>query len=112
MHTQRLLRALCSATGHVLQAQIEAISIPQQELVESFQATLDAASLLRSQIRTFVHAPTTALPFLQPGRLVRLLADPEPAGTGTPLPSLFSTEQCSLTNALPSPDPRLSRSSC
>ena len=64
-----------------MQAQAEAVSLPQEEQVESFQATLDATALLRSQIRTFVHSPAAALPFLQAGRLVRLLAQ-APDDTG------------------------------
>ena len=61
------------------QAQAEAVSLQQQEAVEGFQALLATGSLLRSRIRSFIHAPDKALPFLQEGRLVQLLAASQPS---------------------------------
>ena len=61
------------------QAQAEAVSLQQQEAVEGFQALLATGSLLRSRIRSFIHAPAKALPFLQEGRLVQLLAASQPS---------------------------------
>ena len=92
----------------VPQARADAISIPTQEQVESFQATLDAASLLRAQIRAYVHAPTTALPFLQPGRLVRLLADTSPAEPGEH-PALAGLPRRLARQARPCPAARAGR---
>ena len=47
--------------------------------MEGFQAVLATGSLLRSRIRSFIHAPDKALPFLQEGRLVQLLAASHPS---------------------------------
>ena len=49
--------------------------------MEGFQALLATGALLRSRIRSFIHAPTRALPFLQEGRLVQLLASTQYSGT-------------------------------
>lgn len=56
--------------------------MPQQEAVEGFQALLATGALLRGRIRACIHSPAKALPFLQEGRLVQLLASSQPTPPG------------------------------
>ena len=47
--------------------------IDEEEAVEEYLDTMEHAAAMRAQIRAILHTPRNALPFLQPGRLVKLL---------------------------------------
>ncbi|GIM09817.1 hypothetical protein Vretimale_13555 [Volvox reticuliferus] len=68
----------------VLEAQRDAIVIHDEQSVQQYYALLDQLVSLRASLRVAVNSPQVCLPFLQPGRLVRLL--PEPPELARPLP--------------------------
>ncbi|EFJ42378.1 hypothetical protein VOLCADRAFT_107315 [Volvox carteri f. nagariensis] len=79
-------RSLPSLEARVstLEAQRDAIVVPDEQSVRQYYALLDQLASLRASLRGFLNSPQVCLPFLQPGRLVRLL--PEPPETARPLP--------------------------
>ena len=73
-----------------MQAERDAISIEGEEAVGEFARLQQAEAEGRSLIRSMVMQPRHALPFLQPGRLARVLtdsADRAPAGQESSAPS-------------------------
>ncbi|GIL48638.1 hypothetical protein Vafri_5094 [Volvox africanus] len=68
----------------VLEAQRDAIVIEDEQSVQQYYALLDQLVSLRASLRVALNSPRVCLPFLQPGRLVRLL--PEPPGIARSLP--------------------------
>lgn len=61
------------------QAERDAIEIEDEGRVEEYLALTQQLARLRREMRRVVCAPKHALPFLQPGRLVRVLPPAEPA---------------------------------
>lgn len=57
-----------------LEAEIEDITIENETLVESYSGLLDQYHRLHGSKRDIVLAPKVSLPFLQPGRLIRIEA--------------------------------------
>ena len=58
-----------------MQAERDAISIEDEEAVGEYARLQQAEAEGRSLIRSMVMQPRHALPFLQPGRLARVLTD-------------------------------------
>ncbi|KXZ50647.1 hypothetical protein GPECTOR_15g331 [Gonium pectorale] len=96
--TERALPAL-EARVKALEAARDGISIPDEPAVRSYYALLDQLVSLRAGLRGFVNSPAVCLPFLQPGRLVRLL--PQPPELAQPMPD-FS--QPAAAGAAPHPE--------
>ena len=59
----------------------DAVEIDDEPRVAEYLALARQAAAQRAALRSTTFAPKHALPFLQPGRLVRLLAPPPAAGT-------------------------------
>ena len=55
-----------------MQAERDAIEIPQESKVEEYLALTQQLARLQAERAAFIHAPKYALPFLQPGRLVQV----------------------------------------
>ena len=71
------------SSSRTAQAERDAISIEDEEAVGEYARLQQAEAEGRSLIRSMVMQPRHALPFLQPGRLARVLtdgADRAPAG--------------------------------
>ncbi len=66
------------------QAERDAVVVKDEEHVAQYYAAQRQLVAARAEVRAIVCAPRYALPFLQPGRLVRVLAAP-PAGEGAPV---------------------------
>ena len=62
------------------QEEREGISIEDEEAVEQYAALLEQRAAARAEMRAIVMQPRHALPFLQPGRLVRVLTPAAEAG--------------------------------
>ena len=78
-----------SSNSLSVQAARDAISIEGEEAVGEYARLQQAEAEGRSLIRSIVMQPRHALPFLQPGRLARVLtdgADQAPAGQGDSAP--------------------------
>ncbi|PRW05917.1 superkiller viralicidic activity 2-like 2 isoform B [Chlorella sorokiniana] len=73
-------RALPSLEARVakLEAERDGIAIEQEEKVQEFLALSQQLEKLRGEVRAIVSAPKNCLPFLQPGRLVRVLPPEQP----------------------------------
>ena len=67
----------------MLQEERDAIVVAEEEAVAQYAALLEAAAAARATLRSMVMQPRHVLPFLQPGRLVRVLAQPEEAAAAT-----------------------------
>ena len=67
-----------------MQAERDAIQIEDEEQVSEYAELQQQEAESRSLIRGMVMQPRYALPFLQPGRLARVLTSAEPA-SGVPL---------------------------
>ncbi|KAG2425704.1 hypothetical protein HXX76_013546 [Chlamydomonas incerta] len=104
--TERSLPDL-EARVAALEAARDAIVIEDEAGVRQYYALLDQLAGLRAALRALLNDPKVALPFLQPGRLVRLL--PEPAETARPLPE-FSEPPAPGAAPPPPPDPPASTS--
>ena len=73
-----------------MQAERDAISMEGEEAVGEYARLQQAEAEGRSLIRSMVMQPRHALPFLQPGRLARVLtdgADRAPAGQEDSVPA-------------------------
>ena len=65
---------------HAQEAERDAVEIEEEPRVAEYLALARQATAQRAALRSATFAPKHALPFLQPGRLVRLLAPPPAAG--------------------------------
>jgi ATP-dependent RNA helicase DOB1 len=67
-------RALPKLQGRVkeLEEELASISIDEEDLVRNYLTLLQQLQDLRSEISSIAYAPRYCLPFLQPGRLVRI----------------------------------------
>ncbi|GFR46723.1 hypothetical protein Agub_g8346 [Astrephomene gubernaculifera] len=81
--TERALPSL-EARVAALEAQRDAIVVPEEADVRQYYNLLEQLVAQRAALRAALNVPSAALPFLQPGRLVRLL--PEPPELMRPLP--------------------------
>lgn len=63
-----------------MQAERDAIEIPQEAKVEEYLALTQQLTKLTAERAAFINAPKYALPFLQPGRLVQVAPAPEGSG--------------------------------
>lgn len=64
------------------------MAIEEEEAVAQYAALLETAAAARRDMRAHVMQPRHALPFLQPGRLVRVLAAPEEGASVPPVEEL------------------------
>ena len=69
-----LVRTLCT---RLQEAERDAVQLDSEPAVAEFLALLQQAAAARAAVRSATFAPQAALPFLQPGRLVRLLTAPD-----------------------------------
>ena len=70
-----------------LDARRAALVVPDEPTVAEYYYTREAAARLRAQLRACLRQPARALPFLQPGRLVRIV-DRSPLARATFAPDL------------------------
>lgn len=61
--------------------------------VKAYLSLLQRYSNLSAELRLVISQPSNSLPFLQPGRLIRVLPRPQAAGEALPDFSAFSDEQ-------------------
>lgn len=59
------------------QAERDSIVIKDEDEVSQYAALLQQQEVIRAELRAIITQPRYALPFLQPGRLVRVLTQPE-----------------------------------
>ncbi|KAG2452954.1 hypothetical protein HYH02_002291 [Chlamydomonas schloesseri] len=104
--TERSLPAL-EARVAALEAARDAIVIEDEAGVRQYYALLDQLASLRAALRQLLNDPKVSLPFLQPGRLVRML--PEPPEMARPLPD-FSEPPAPGAAPPPPADPPASTS--
>ena len=76
---------------NVAQGEADAVHIEDERQVEKLQLLLRSLAELQAQMRVYTTAPAIALPFLQTGRLVRVMNHPD---TSPGMPSSLMTSQC------------------
>ena len=69
----------------LLRGQYDSLLVPDEAAVASYMNLLERHCEISSELRSVLSAPQYIIPFLQPGRLIRVLT--EPHHTGHPLPS-------------------------
>ena len=71
---ERALPAM-EAKAEALRVQRDEVQLPDAHEAERFAALLEQLAQLRAEVRAAAHAPRHVLPFLQPGRLVRVMPE-------------------------------------
>lgn len=72
----------------LLRGQHDSLVVPNEAATAHYMSLLERYCEITDELRPVLSAPQHSLPFLQPGRLVRVLTEPHPLGH--PLPSFAS----------------------
>ncbi|GLC55868.1 hypothetical protein PLESTB_001037800 [Pleodorina starrii] len=94
--TERALPSL-EARVSALETARDAVVVQDEQSVRQYYALLDQLVSLRASLRGLLNSPRVCLPFLQPGRLVRLL--PQPSELARPLPDFNEPPPAGLAAA-------------
>lgn len=82
-----------------LRAQHDSLIVPNEASIASYLNLLERQSEVSSELRAVINLPQYSIPFLQPGRLIRVLTEPHLAGHQLPSFASISDSEIEAASA-------------
>ncbi len=78
---------------HLLQSQYDSMVLPDEDEVQGYLELLERLATIQCELRAHLTAPKHSLPFLQPGRLVRVVPASQPQPVEHLMPSFSGVSE-------------------